>query len=304
MISASSPTHGSSQPGEHCCDLRYWSTENVRPTRVLRFHSKPASDDQLPKPTAALWEFFEAMSADQYRMLLIDFPQDYFDHEGLVNLWEQLRGISQKSPNEARLELTRYDYAMQRLITCMCNTKYFVVGAFRGEVDINYLGLMLACDYCIVSNDTTIINKRHLITTGACTAAPWFLHRILGRTQTARILWECDLLSAPQAFEAGIVHHLTTSASHTKDALAAAQSLLSKGIPNLLAYKRAACLSSASLDEYLHTVGAGFKRFPINTPVCANCGYNLTGNITGNCPECGCLASATDTRAQTTEDWL
>jgi hypothetical protein len=29
------------------------------------------------------------------------------------------------------------------------------------------------------------------------------------------------------------------------------------------------------------------RRIPGDEPFCANCGYNLTGNVSGVCPECG-----------------
>jgi len=31
----------------------------------------------------------------------------------------------------------------------------------------------------------------------------------------------------------------------------------------------------------------GKKRFEMNLSECAKCGYNLTGNTSGKCPECG-----------------
>lgn len=41
----------------------------------------------------------------------------------------------------------------------------------------------------------------------------------------------------------------------------------------------------------------GSKLFPVEHrgiveyPICSSCGYNLTGNVSGRCPECGVLIS-------------
>ena len=52
-------------------------------------------------------------------------------------------------------------------------------------------------------------------------------------------------------------------------------------------FASALAAASAPLEQYLQVEGAGFRHLPIGTPACTGCGYNLTGNISGTCPECG-----------------
>ena len=40
------------------------------------------------------------------------------------------------------------------------------------------------------------------------------------------------------------------------------------------------------ITRYVYTV-VRWKRVPDEGPICAACGYNLTGNLSGVCPECG-----------------
>lgn len=50
-------------------------------------------------------------------------------------------------------------------------------------------------------------------------------------------------------------------------------------------------------DRWAHTMvvfrKSTFKTFFMNTHICTNCNYDLTGNATGQCPECGRVISST-----------
>lgn len=268
-------------------DPLFWSAHTTGPVTVLRFHRDSIRAAVNLNRIMTLWDFFDGLLAGPHRILHIDFAADDMSHDGLVRLWEYFRDIASAEYQRAQLELAREDVAMQRFIGCVRDSKLFVVGAFRGEIDINFLGLLLACDYVIVSDDSVIVKGEHPLGASLGTAVPWFLKRVLNPGPLLNLLLTDEQVSARRAYEMGLFHRLTSPDSHTDDALEITHTLAARGEENLLALKWALNASAASLDEYLRIVGAGFNRMPIRSFVCIHCGYNLTGNTSGTCPECG-----------------
>jgi hypothetical protein len=274
-------------------DLRFWSTEVVGPVTILQFQTDSARAGVDLQRISTLWEFFDGLLASGRKVLHISIPSGSLSHDALVGLWEYFRSIPSDEylpsarDSRAQTELAREDCALRQYITYVRDCRLFVVGDVQGEIDINFLGLLLACDYRIAAEDTVIVNSGHPL--GMCfgTAVPWFLSQILGPSQTLEILLRNEHLPAQRAYELGIIHRLTAAKSHSRDALEITQSLAAKGPASLLALKRAMIASSAPVDTYLQALGAGFDRVPIATRFCTQCRYDLTGNVSGRCPECG-----------------
>ncbi len=270
-------------------DGPHWWTETVDRAVVLRFRREIALADIEIQHTWQLWDFLDRLAKGPHRILHVQFPTRLFDHHGLVRFWEHVRGIANDA-GRAHLELARDDYAMQRWITYMRDSRLFTVGAYQDELDINFLGTFLACDYRVASENFVIVNCGRPLGTGPGTAVPWLLTHILKPGDAMQILLSCERVAAERAFELGLIHRITNSRSHAEDSLRITQALASAGTANLIALKRALATSSESLDKYFQVEGAGFSRlprFPVDPPICAQCGYNLTGNVSGRCPECG-----------------
>jgi enoyl-CoA hydratase/carnithine racemase len=189
--------------------------------------------------------------------------------------------------SRARIELARESNAIQRYLTYLRNSRLFIVGASQGEIDIHLFGLLLACDVRIASDDSAVVNRGYAQGRNPGTGVPWFLTRIMGETQAMNMLLHRDTLSARRAYETGIIHHITRAESHERDSLTIAQAIAGQGVQHLLSLKRSLAESFVPLDKYLEVEGARAERLRIGAPSCDGCGYNLTGNVSGRCPECG-----------------
>lgn len=270
-------------------DRHYWWTETIDGVVVLRFRDDIALADIDVQHTWRLWEFFDRLARGPYRVLHIQFSTTHFDHRAFVKLWEYFRSIANDT-GRADLQMAREDCAMQRWITYMRDYRLFTIGAFQGELDINFLGLLLACDYRIASEDSVFVNRGRPPGRSHGTAVPWMLTRIVKPGDALQILLNCEQLSARRAFDLGLIQRITNPGSHVEESLQIARDLTAGGTANLLALKRELIAASEPLDKYFRSEGAGFSRFPplpVDPATCVRCGYNLTGNVSGTCPECG-----------------
>jgi len=242
---------------------------------------------------SALWEFFDELVAGPGRVLLIDFAPGDLSHDSRARMNERAQHIIAEEHTEystvyrARMELAREDVAVHRYLECLRDGRLFVVGAYQGEIDIQLLGLLLACDLRLVSEDSFILKRAEPWSLAPGTGVPWFLTRIVGQSRALEILLDDHTLSARRACELGLVHRLTRADSHNREALAMAQAIAEKGAQHLLSLKRLLARSLMPLDMYLKAEGAGSKCLRISSACCRRCGYNLTGNVSGRCPECG-----------------
>lgn len=284
--------HGA-RTGHAAGERRFWSMEIAGPVTILRFDPGSIRAGVDLQRIGTLWRFFDELVAGPHRVLHISFASNELNHDALVRLTEYFRTIAADEcaasacDSRTRTELAREDIAMQRYITYLRDRRLFVVGSYQGEIDIHFLGLLLACDFRIAAENTVIVNRRHPLGVSPATAVPWFLVRTVGVSQALDVVLESDNLPVRRAHELGFIHRITKPESHERDAIAMTQALAAKGTAHLLRIKRAMTASSAPLEKYLQVEGAGFQDLPVGTPTCARCGYNLTGNVSGTCPECG-----------------
>lgn len=271
----------------------FWSAEAAGGVTTLRFHDGGLSSGTDLQRTLTLWRFFEGLLVSPPAVLRISFPSDGLSHGTLVSLWRYFREIAaadaaHRLPSgRARTELLCEDIALARYMTYVRDRRLFVVGDVRGQIDVNLLGLLLVCDYRIAARDTGIVNGANPLGTNIGTAAPGLLCSIVGPSRATELLLHKESLSARSALRHGVFHRLTATDSHEQDATAIATRLAARGSAYLRALKRAMVTAAPSLDSNLEAMGgAGFNRVPVPLR-CEACKYDLTGNLSGRCPECG-----------------
>lgn len=75
----------------------------------------------------------------------------------------------------------------------------FVIVAFQGEIDMEFFGLLLACNYRIAEDDTVFINRFLELGIPPGAALPWLLPRNVGCARTVATLLEGERLTAWQS---------------------------------------------------------------------------------------------------------
>ncbi len=299
MMSGASQQPGKSTFLPQPDQAAFWTSEIAGTLTVLRFNSDAILAGVNLRDISTLWQFLHYLIAQGNQFLHVSMSEGGLGHDSIGRIYSYFQNMGTgEYLNDARdyrqtTELVRQDVALQRFIRYLRDERIFVAGDIRGEIDINYLGLMLACDYRIACEDTVIINSGYPMGKNFGTATPWFLARLLGPDQALNILSRCERLSARRALKLGIFHQLTTTQSHAQETLNISQKLAAHGTERLLAAKQAIHAATISLESYFQTFGAGIDKMIIGNICCSHCGYNLTGNVSGRCPECGTLVEAT-----------
>jgi enoyl-CoA hydratase/carnithine racemase len=281
----------------------FWSVEAAGAVTTLRFHDGGLSSGTDLRRTATLWQFFEAVLARPPTVLRISFPSNGLSHGALIRLWQHFRelacdqSVHPMRADRARAELVHEDVVLARYMNYVRDRRLFVVGDIRGQIDINLLGLLLVCDYRIAGPDTVIVNEANPLGTGFGTAAPRLLASIAGPTRTLNLLLSGEPLPARRALRLGIFHRLTSADAYEQDVTAITSQLADKGSARLRALKNVAAAATPPPECHVEFAGAGFDRFPPGPPKCEICEYDLTGNVSGRCPECGHATPAVDQSA-------
>jgi hypothetical protein len=274
-------------------EFKFWSAEVAGGVTTLRFHDGGLGSGTDVQRTWTLWNFFENLLTHPPTVLRISFPSDGLSHGTLFHLWEYFCELAREEAAHrfptchAQDELLRENIALTRFMTYVRDPRLFVIGDIRGQIDVNLLGLLLVCDYRIASRDSVIVNGANPMGTSFATAVPTLLSSITGSSRALDLLLREEPLNARRALRLGIFHRLTSVDSHEQDAAAIATRLSAKGPACLRALKSATAAAAPQVDSHLEaTGGAGFNRVPV-PPKCEVCGYDLTGNMSGRCPECG-----------------
>ena len=243
-----------------------FTAENRGGITVLRFYPYTELAGVDLDRINNLWDFFKDLRETPYRILLIIFPPGNLSPMILDRFRERIRHIpadeyvSCARDLRARVETSREDNALKRFIECVRSDRLFTIAAFEGEIDLNFLGLLLACDYRVASADTVIMNRTRELGIAPGTAVPWFLTRLAGWAKAADVITEREQLSANDAHDLGIVNRITSAGALESNALELAQHFAASSVPALLDMKRALAAAERDLSAYLDQRGAGFVR--------------------------------------------
>ena len=110
---------------------------------------------------------------------------------------------------------------------------------------------LLACDYRIASEETLFVNTTQDLPHAPFGVMPWFLTRMLGAAKTTEVLLDTPRLSAEDAYDLGIVNHITTSDPAEDAALKVIRRLASLSRSTLVGLKKAIVASHEDLETYV-----------------------------------------------------
>jgi 2-(1,2-epoxy-1,2-dihydrophenyl)acetyl-CoA isomerase len=147
-------------------------------------------------------------------------------------------------------------HAMLRVVRAM--GKPVVVGV-NGSVAGGGLGLALACDLCVISDDAQLISGYTKLGTSPDAGTTWSLTQLLGRRRALEVMWLNDPIGAQQALALGLANRVVPAARLVDETLALARRL-AEGAPQAIAQTKALVEAAAAsgFDAQLDRERAAF----------------------------------------------
>ena len=150
-----------------------------------------------------------------------------------------------------RKSIHRMCNIFDRLILEIAGLNKLVIHADCGEIIPLFLNISLACDYRIVSTDTTFQKpyfELGMLPTGG---GVFFLCNLLGYRKTRQLLMSEKEISAPEALEIGFVDQVVPYDKLEETAMQTAQAWTRRSTRSLLGIKRLLNYSMKDLTDYL-----------------------------------------------------
>ncbi len=249
----------------------FFTAEQREGFTILRFKAGGELPGTDLEEIEALWSFFDALRASDERILLIIFPPGNLSPAVLNRFWEHIREIpaeaaTQQGDTLEWVERQRERYAFQAFIENVRHPGIFVIVAFQGKIDMEFFGLLLACDYRIAGDDAVFVNRFLELGIPAGAALPWLLARNVGCARAVDILLESKHLTAKQAHKLRLVNRLARPDALEAKAFAVAERFASGPSDGLIAIKKAMRSAVCDLAPYLDQEGMGIDHLPKAQP--------------------------------------
>jgi len=233
-----------------------FTTEVKGSVAVLTFCNR--ARDLLGMNLAAidpLWEFFSEQRRHPSKAIVFHLPAFAFGPESMDRIL-QLHGIQSDGHAHSKYTVDEDDFVkqmnvMRNLIQAIRNTEALVVVTLSGRMILPLLGPVLACDYRIVSDDFTLVNRMVDYSITPLGGMPWFLTRMVGKKQADELMRQENEIDAEDVLKLGLVERVVSPDGLLDAAVAWAQDIADRPFGNRKALKQTAIAAGDSLDEYL-----------------------------------------------------
>jgi enoyl-CoA hydratase/carnithine racemase len=234
------------------------TTVRLLPTSDIRAANLKQRDELLRA-------LYDARLARQ-KVLILEIPEEELSPRMVEGLWEEGRERLGDQPRFAKEEdlplLLRVRSAYEKIIEYTRQTNVVLIASFCGEVDFDLLGVVLAADYRICSDDARLVNNvlDRGVTPGG--GLVWYLTRSVGNAQAMELLLEGRSLDATEARSLGLVSRVVPAADLARETRRFADHLAEKPAEALSSLTRAHAAADETLDKYLEKIGVGFEKIP------------------------------------------
>lgn len=250
---------------------RLFSCQDEGAVTYLRFIAQDGLPDANPRGTMGeLWTKLEEVFARHQRVLVLEHPPGMVGSHSMARFWEKIGKLSPEyqkcgwgwfpvSPRA--LALQREENAFRRFIEAITHADTFVVSVLQGEVMLPFLGLALACDYRLVTDETVFLNHCLVGEFPAVGALPWFLVRHLGYGKALHLLMNRERIAAAEALQLALVDRVVGSADLDGEVRACAEQFARIPGRELATMKRLVATAGDSLSTYLSMEGEIFGQW-------------------------------------------
>ena len=243
-------------------DIALASLEDCGP--LLKVGFKPQDHLYFSDSAAMteLWEAMETADAASRTVVLIQTPEDFLAPHTVDEFWQSAADApletslfgNQTRPHSVRAAAV----AVTRFLEFLGTIPALVVVSCQGQVDFDLLGLLLACNYRICTEETTFVNRTLERNVPPGSATPWFLSRILGYGRTQQLYLKCTSLTANEALELGIMDQAFTADRLQAETLEVAEHFATKRAHAVRTLGNAMDLLNLDLPTFLNRAGSGF----------------------------------------------
>lgn len=227
------------------------SVERSQDRTILRFLAPESHTEINLRLLDGLWDFFKDESCDPPKIVVILAPPDLLATAGLEQrLVRPFNGMNSTAA-KLRAQIIREENVIQRFIQGVRGLNSFVVGAIGGNIALPLAAPLLACDYRIVSPESTFVNTNQTVPQAPLGCVPWLLAKMVGEAKACQLLLDVPELSADDALELGLVSHVTAADRLEEEALEVADRLGTLPRATLVGLKRAMTASNKDFRSYL-----------------------------------------------------
>ena len=199
-----------------------------------------------------MWDFLEEESGDPKPILVVLAPPDLLGPTTSSGFSAARTPTSSLTVSEIRARIIREENVIQRFIKGVRRLDSFVIGVVGGDVALPLAAPLLACDYRIVSPDTTFVNTTQTLPRAPLGCLPWLLANLLGGAKATQLLLDVPSLTAEDALTLGLVNHVTAPDRLEEEAFEVADRLGSLPRATLMGLKRSMTASSDDFTSYLN----------------------------------------------------
>jgi nucleotide-binding universal stress UspA family protein/enoyl-CoA hydratase/carnithine racemase len=228
-----------------------FSVERSANRTVLRLHGRESLAGTDLRLINGMWDFFEDETGSPKPILVVLAPPELLGPANLKRLLGGPNADDSLTISEIRARIIREENVIQRFIKAVRRLDSFVIGVVSGDVALPLASPLLACDYRIVSPDTTFVNTTQTLPRAPLGCLPWLLANRLGGAKATQILLDVPRLTAEDALALGLVNHVTAPGRLEEEAFEVADRLGSLPRATLMGLKRSITASSDEFDSYL-----------------------------------------------------
>lgn len=217
---------------------------------VLRLHERESLAGADLNLLAGLWDFWKEELREPRPVVVILAPPDLLSQRSLERLLRGPTATGRLATKEVSGRIIREANVIHRFIEKVRRVDSFVVGVVGGEVALPLAAPLLACDYRVVSSDTSFVNTTQSLPCAPLNCLPWLLTQLVGGARASQLLLDVPRMAAEDAHDLGLVNYIASPARLEEEVLEIAERLGSLPLATLVSLKRSIIASGDDFRAY------------------------------------------------------
>lgn len=223
----------------------------------LPYKGMPAADLEV---IGQLWKFFETIAHDPPQVLLLEMQENIFGPSDIEHFWKHLSGDGSKTSseifsnypsNKIHENLSRIEYGAARFAEYVLSLDSLVLISVQGDIAFPFLGLILACDFRICSDNTRFLNDCINGNRLPMCGLSYYMVQYLGLSKAKELLFNTDRIDAQKAMRLGLINRIVPELSAKEQSLKCALEFARKPRSGLLTMKRTLAFANDQFKNYI-----------------------------------------------------